>query len=243
MYIPTALDCIVDEVLKAEAKWPNWPGDLRDGVLIMAEEAGEAIKALNDMGQRKATMADLIHEVTQTGAMAVRLLSYLLQLEEALAAVRVPRVGKHKPITCFRGDFRFLSNFWPVEVMLNMDKYASVEHAYQAAKFPKGKWRASIRACKTPGEAKRLARDNRTFWRKEWDAGEKLVVMKHLLLQKFEGPEMRAWLASTYPRRLEEGNSWGDTYWGVDLKTGKGTNMLGEMLMEIRLKILERAWE
>ena len=34
----------------------------------------------------------------------------------------------------FEGDYRFLSNFHPCEIIRDGDKYASVEHAYQAAK-------------------------------------------------------------------------------------------------------------
>jgi predicted NAD-dependent protein-ADP-ribosyltransferase YbiA (DUF1768 family) len=30
---------------------------------------------------------------------------------------------------------------------------------------------------------------------------------------------------------LQEGNTWGDTFWGVDLATGVGDNMLGQLLM------------
>jgi predicted NAD-dependent protein-ADP-ribosyltransferase YbiA (DUF1768 family) len=31
-----------------------------------------------------------------------------------------------------------------------------------------------------------------------------------------------------------EGNSWGDSFWGVSLDTGMGTNHLGRILMDIR---------
>jgi predicted NAD-dependent protein-ADP-ribosyltransferase YbiA (DUF1768 family) len=29
-------------------------------------------------------------------------------------------------------------------------------------------------------------------------------------------------------------NTWSDTFWGVDLKTGKGDNNLGKLIMKIR---------
>ena len=34
----------------------------------------------------------------------------------------------------FKDEFRFLSNFWQSEVVLDDRKYPTVEHAYQAAK-------------------------------------------------------------------------------------------------------------
>ena len=30
------------------------------------------------------------------------------------------------------------------------------------------------------------------------------------------------------------GNTWGDTCWGVDLRTGQGENHLGRILMKVR---------
>jgi predicted NAD-dependent protein-ADP-ribosyltransferase YbiA (DUF1768 family) len=34
--------------------------------------------------------------------------------------------------------------------------------------------------------------------------------------------------------KLEEGNRWGDEFWGVNLKTGRGKNWLGVLLMRVR---------
>jgi predicted NAD-dependent protein-ADP-ribosyltransferase YbiA (DUF1768 family) len=44
-------------------------------------------------------------------------------------------------------------------------------------------------------------------------------------------------LLSTGDELLIEGNTWGDTYWGVDLKTGIGENKLGKILMKVREEI------
>ena len=38
---------------------------------------------------------------------------------------------------------------------------------------------------------------------------------------------------------LEEGNTWHDTFWGVDAKTGEGQNHLGKILMKIREELKE----
>lgn len=36
---------------------------------------------------------------------------------------------------------------------------------------------------------------------------------------------------------IQEGNYWGDTFWGVDLKKREGENNLGKLVMEIREKL------
>lgn len=110
-------------------------------------------------------------------------------------------------------------------------RYPSVEHAYQAAKTTVPQERAKIARLATPGEAKRAGR--RVTLRPDWDA-IKLDVMRGLLLQKFTYPDLGRALLETKPAELIEGNSWHDTFWGVDLTTGRGENHLGKLLMEIR---------
>ena len=39
---------------------------------------------------------------------------------------------------------------------------------------------------------------------------------------------------------LEEGNTWHDTCWGVDAKTGEGQNHLGRILMKVRGELKEQ---
>ena len=41
-------------------------------------------------------------------------------------------------------------------------------------------------------------------------------------------------LLDTGNAELQEGNNWGDRYWGVDLKTGYGENRLGRIIMKVR---------
>ena len=56
--------------------------------------------------------------------------------------------------------------------------------------------------------------------------------MERILRVKFSSPDLKEKLLSTGDRYLVEGNSWGDVYWGVC--GGKGINMLGKLLMQIR---------
>jgi predicted NAD-dependent protein-ADP-ribosyltransferase YbiA (DUF1768 family) len=62
--------------------------------------------------------------------------------------------------------------------------------------------------------------------------------MRHLLESKFgkANPELRQMLIDTNPCVLIEGNTWGDRFWGVC--EGKGENMLGRLLMNLRAEIM-----
>jgi predicted Rossmann fold nucleotide-binding protein DprA/Smf involved in DNA uptake len=59
-------------------------------------------------------------------------------------------------------------------------------------------------------------------------------VMRKCLSQKFAIPELGTALLATGTAELIEGNSWGDTYWGVCNHAGQ--NRLGELLMQERSK-------
>jgi ribA/ribD-fused uncharacterized protein len=129
----------------------------------------------------------------------------------------------------FRNEFRFLSNFYPAEVVLDGLTYKSVEHAYQAAKTLDLCERDKIVVAPTPGESKRVGRSIRM--RQDWE-DVKVGVMKGLLIQKFSNPELKRKLLDTGDAELVEGNKWGDCFWGVC--AGIGKNMLGKLLMEVR---------
>ena len=129
----------------------------------------------------------------------------------------------------FFGEYRWLSNFWPANVVFDGEVYPTVEHAYQAAKTLDAAERTRIRMIPGAAAAKRLSRDLTT--REDW-ADIKLHVMKDLLRQKFAIPEFREKLRATEREELVEGNNWGDTYWGVC--NGTGANHLGKILMELR---------
>ena len=135
-------------------------------------------------------------------------------------------------INSFSGDHRFLSNFYPVEVVLDGVTYPSVEHAYQAAKTLDLEKRKEFLAL-SPGGAKRLGQ--RLEIRQDW-SDVKLSVMTRLNEQKYMQPDLRKKLCDTYPQEIVEGNTWGDTFSGVC--NGKGSNHLGKILMAIRMQIL-----
>lgn len=131
----------------------------------------------------------------------------------------------------FFGDYRFLSNFFPCEVIVEGIQYKSSEVAYQAMKL-KREYRKEF--------SKLNSYDSKKYWNKcplKWDEDSwneiKSQVMFPILFDKFSRNEdLRIKLLETDDRHLEETNWWGDVYWGVC--NGSGLNVLGSQLMRIR---------
>ena len=132
-------------------------------------------------------------------------------------------------ISSFRGEFWFLSNFYAASIWVDGERYATVEHAYQAAKTDDPASRRLIREAATPAIAKRLGRC--CGLAPDWDS-RRLGVMLDLVRKKFENPLLRAMLLATEDAVLVEGNTWNDTFWGVC--RGRGENWLGRILMQVR---------
>lgn len=137
-----------------------------------------------------------------------------------------------KPVFFFDGEYRFLSNFYPAEVEYEGLTFPSVEHAYQAAKTLDIEVRKQFLNI-TPGQAKRLGKQVKS--RDDWDS-VKVSIMHELVGKKFKIKQLRDELLATGNRYLIEGNTWGDTFWGVC--NGVGKNMLGIILMEIRNELV-----
>jgi len=130
----------------------------------------------------------------------------------------------------FSGNYRFLSNFYPAIIIHHGITYPTSEHLYQAAKTTDFELRKKIAALPTPGNAKRAGRNLKI--RANWD-DIKVVIMKQIVLMKFkQNPKLISMLTATGNAYLEEGNTWGDKFWGVC--GGVGENHLGEILMDVR---------
>jgi ribA/ribD-fused uncharacterized protein len=91
----------------------------------------------------------------------------------------------------------------------------------------------------SPDKAKRFFKNRSEDVREDWNK-VKLDIMRDLLRKKFvENDYFRRKLLSTGNSEIQEGNWWGDKFFGVDLKTGEGQNLLGKMIMDIRKEIKE----
>lgn len=154
-----------------------------------------------------------------------------------MAAHSTPAGVAPRTIAAFRGKYAFLSNFHRCAVTLDGVTYGSSEAAFQAAKCDDDGYRARLAGLKTPAAAKRagsragFAKAGLTL-RPDWD-DIRVDAMRDVLDAKFrQHPELGNKLCATGNAVLQEGNTWGDAFWGVT-KTG-GKNWLGQCLMELR---------
>jgi ribA/ribD-fused uncharacterized protein len=136
----------------------------------------------------------------------------------------------------FQGEYRFLSNFFPAEVIYEGITYPTSEHAYQAAKSLDPEQRKKIAAMKTPAEAKAAGRALKL--RDDWETA-KFTVMEDVVRYKFtHHDDLRQKLLATGNAVLEEGNAWNDQIWGISPpNSGKGENHLGKILSKIRSEL------
>lgn len=142
---------------------------------------------------------------------------------------------KNNQIKGFQNEYRWLSNFVYVKIHFEGLDYASVEHAYAAAKTLDPKKRVLISMAANAAEAKRMGRK---LHRDDWDDVRESHMME-FLIQKFTTPKFMKLLLDTGDAYIEETNHWGDTFWGVC--NGVGENRLGKMIMQIRQDLCEIA--
>lgn len=135
---------------------------------------------------------------------------------------------KENPYGCF-------TNFSPHGFELDGDWWRTSEHYFQAQKFPGTPHAEEIQKLPTPREAFDRAHQLNHLVRPDW-LQVRDSVMRKAVERKFEfNPDIRAVLLSTGDALLVE-NSPVDSYWGCGAG-GKGKNMLGKILMEVREKL------
>lgn len=139
-------------------------------------------------------------------------------------------------IGSFTGEYRWLSNFKPVKIVYDGIEYPSVEHAYQSAKSDDMIWKSKCASLGyTPGKIKRESYGVTLV--ENWDK-LKVSVMIDCVTQKFNQEPYKTRLLATGDKFLKEGNNHNDTFWGVCNETGQGDNRLGEIIMNVRRKLI-----
>jgi len=149
-----------------------------------------------------------------------------------------------------RAGFRFLSHFYPSPIVLDGERWRTVEHYYQAQKSDDPAYRAAIREAVQPGRAKRLAappsaprRVSKDSWfkasgqapRPDWHE-VKLGIMRVADRAKYEqNADLGAMLLETGNAELIE-DSPSEPFWGTG-PDGNGCNWAGRILMEVRQQL------
>lgn len=133
----------------------------------------------------------------------------------------------------FRGKYYFLSNFSNSKITLNGITFLNGESAFHSFKdISRQKEFETL----DPSSAKRKGRHVKL--RNDWE-DVKDNIMYDVVKAKFEQNEdLKKKLLATKDEYLEEGNTWGDTYWGVS--KGRGKNTLGKILMRVRKELSEK---
>ncbi|SCW49638.1 hypothetical protein SAMN02910456_01435 [Ruminococcaceae bacterium YRB3002] len=136
----------------------------------------------------------------------------------------------------FKGDYRFLSNFYKCDLEYEGLTYHSAEAAFQAQKCSTEEEKIKYTSVTNPVIAKRMGKKEPGF-PSNWNEIS-YGIMKNILLAKFSVPELKQKLLATGNEELIEGNRHHDNLWGKCLcdscRNKEGQNRLGKILMEIR---------
>lgn len=131
----------------------------------------------------------------------------------------------------FRNNYDFLSNFYPCQIEYEGLFYQNAESAFQAQKCIIQEEKLVF--CNlSASKAKRMGRQVKL--RLDWET-VKVSIMEEIVRAKFvQNPYLMKKLLDTGELLLIEGNTWKDTFWGMDINSGEGENHLGKILMNVR---------
>jgi ribA/ribD-fused uncharacterized protein len=129
-------------------------------------------------------------------------------------------------------EYRGFSNFAPSQMVIKGKVYRTVEHYFQAMKFPDNPaWAEAIRVAPFPARAKALGAQKDMRPRDDWNRIREDVMLFGLRAKFSQNPGLLQQLKDTGTRPLIEAGP--DAYWGEGrLKNGK--NRLGKLLMQVR---------
>ena len=131
----------------------------------------------------------------------------------------------------FQGGINALSNMAAYAIEWDGEFWMTVEHAYQAMKFPAGPVQMQIKQAPSAYEAKRIADEHVTEILPGWHE-RKLAVMEELVRLKFAQHEhIQKKLLSTADAQIIEDTD--DAFWGRGPE-GQGENNLGKLWMRLR---------
>jgi ribA/ribD-fused uncharacterized protein len=138
-------------------------------------------------------------------------------------------------IKFFKGEFEFLSNFYPCRIEMDGNVFPSSEHAYMSCKSLDLSW---VEYCTDPmNSPNTVKRKSRTIeLRSDWDE-VRILSMEKVLYLKFIQEPFYSKLLNTGDKILIEGNHWHDNFFGSCIceECGDvGKNHLGKSLMKLR---------
>lgn len=149
--------------------------------------------------------------------------------------------GKKKSVIKFydkHNDYYEFSNFYQgTPINIDWNSWKTAEHYFQAQKFV-GRYdylQAVVRETESAREAFKFAASTKAYWRADWKT-VRADVMRTVLNAKFRtDKDLRKSLCGTGNAQLVEASPI-DAFWGYG-PDGKGKNMLGKLLMELRTEL------
>ena len=136
----------------------------------------------------------------------------------------------------FQNEYRQLSNFAPVKINIDGVEYPSVEHAYMSAKSDDIEQKKFC--SNTNNKASDVKKQSRNIRLIKDQDNIKINIMKECIKQKFSQEPYKTKLIETGNQHIQEGNMQNDKFQGVCLKTNKGENNLGKLIMEFRESLI-----
>jgi len=153
---------------------------------------------------------------------------------ESAAVPEYPPGTQIIDFTAATKEYKEFTTYFPVNLAINDKVWPSVEHYFQAMKFPdNAEFQERLRLTDKPAEVKRLAKTMEQTQRPDWNTYRD-EVMYIALKEKFSGthPELKAKLLSTGNAIIRDGSPQ-DNYWGIG-RSKKGKNRLGVLIMKVR---------
>lgn len=137
----------------------------------------------------------------------------------------------------FQGKYRWLSNFWPVQIEYKGRVFHNVENAYHSEKSDDYSFKDFCASESNPRIVKKKQKEIIDL-RSDWEEVKENIMLE-LTRIKFKNPKLKRNLLETCDKYIQEGNTWNDTFWGVNIETGEGENRFGKILMQVRNEIKE----
>jgi ribA/ribD-fused uncharacterized protein len=132
-------------------------------------------------------------------------------------------------------EYQEFDNRYPAKFTLDGVEWPSVEHYYQAMKFPEfPELQEQIRKLPKVTEAMKLGKtkDPSKPIRADWKDQRGPIVRRAVFAKFGQNPALKKLLLDTYPRPLIFADA-NDSFWGYG-RTKQGQNKLGQTLMEYR---------
>lgn len=134
-------------------------------------------------------------------------------------------------------EYGCFSNFAHYDFKLDGKKWITSEHYFQAQKFCGTEYEEVIRLLDSPMKAAEMGRNRDLPLRSDWEQVKDDIMRKAVLAKFTQNDEIKSVLLSTNKETIIEKTS-NDYYWGCG-KDGSGKNMLGNILMEVREKLVQ----